>query len=281
QRAGDRHALLHAARQLVGIGAGEALEVDQAQEAARRLGALGGARPAHLQPELHVALRGPPREELGEILEDDAAVEPMAGDDAAADADLAARRREEAGDQVQQRGLAAAAAPDETEELGGAGVHRHLARRRHRPRRARVLVADLGDLDVAHQAEVPRTRPQRSTVRRSSAAKTRRSTPRPSRPMTARLPSITSVLRNSFESKITHPRPQRVAAIISPPTTAIQPRANACRRPALTNGRAPGSTTWRKIAPEPAPIDSAARIQSRLTEHTPVHVFRISGKSAA
>src|SRR6185295_1780178 len=236
---------------------------------------------AHLQPELHVALRRPPREELGEILEDHAAVEAVPLDGFAADADLTPRGRQEAGHQVQQRGLAAAAAPDQAEELGGADVDGYLVQRGHHAGGARVVVADLDDLDPAHQVRALRMRPQRSTVRRSSAAKTRRSTPSPSKPMTARLTSITSVLRNSLESKITQPRPQRVAAIISPPTTAIQPRANACRRPAITNGSAPGSTTWRKIAPEPAPIDSAARIQRRLTPHTPVQELSTSGKSAA
>ena len=99
--------------------------------------------------------------------------------------------------------------------------------------------------------------------------------------MTTSVLSITSVRRNSFESKITQPRPQLVAAIISPPTTAIHERANACRSPAMTNGSDPGSTTLRKRSPPPAPIVSAARIQMRLTERTPVQVLRMIGKVAA
>src|SRR4030095_2101201 len=122
ERAGDGHALLHAARQLVRVGAGEALEVDQLQEPARGLGALGRRDAPYLKAELHVALRGPPGEELGEVLEDHAAIAAPPVHDLASDPDLAARRLEKAGRDVQERGLAAAAATDDAEELRGGDV---------------------------------------------------------------------------------------------------------------------------------------------------------------
>ena len=60
--------------------------------------------------------------QLGEILEHDAAVHAVAVDLLAADADLAGGRRDEAGDDVEQRGLAAAGRADDADELGGADV---------------------------------------------------------------------------------------------------------------------------------------------------------------
>ena len=60
------------------------------------------------------------------------------------------------------------------------------------------------------------------------------------RPMTASEASITSALRNSLASKITQPSPQSEAASISAPTTAIQARRKAWRRPAMMNGEGAG-----------------------------------------
>src|SRR4029450_14043747 len=107
-------------------------------------------------------------------------------------------------------------------ELRGGDVEADLAEGRDRPVVAGIGVADAGELDVGHRAQVRTvfTMPQRPTVRCSSIWKTSRSIRRPSPPMTSRLPSITQVLRYSFESKMTQPSPQLVAAIISPPAAA-------------------------------------------------------------
>src|SRR4029450_1927062 len=155
-------------------------------------------------------------------------------------------------------------------ELRGGDVEADLAEGRDRPVVAGIGVADAGELDVGHRAQVRTvfTMPQRPTVRCSSIWKTRRSIRRPSPPMTSRLPTIRSVLRHylgakttppppatgrlpglpyvlrsPLEAKMPQPSPQLVAAIISPPTTAIQARANAWRSPAMTKGSARGSTT--------------------------------------
>ena len=42
---------------------------------------------------------------------------------------------------------------------------------------------------------------------------------------------------------MTQPKPHEVAAIISPPTTAIHARANAWRNPVMIKGSAPGKIT--------------------------------------
>src|SRR2546428_641711 len=230
ERPCDRRALLHSARELVGIRAREGLEADQTQEAPRGLHAPGARHAFHPEAELDVALGRPPGGELGEVLEDDAAVEPLAGHRLAADSHLAARRAQESGEDVEQRRLAAAAPPHHADELGGAHAERDVLQRRHRASAGVVHVADLPELEVrdgrAHVRAV-RTMPHRPTVRRSISWNTRRSKPRPSRPITNRVASMTSALRYSLESKMTQPSPQLVAAIISPPTTAIHERAKA------------------------------------------------------
>src|SRR4029450_5347689 len=108
------------------VGAGEALEIDQLQEAARGLGALRRRHTAYLKPELHVALRGAPGEELREVLEDDAAIAAAPVHDLAPDADLTARRLEKAGHDVQEGRLAAAAAAHAADEFRGGDGEAHL-----------------------------------------------------------------------------------------------------------------------------------------------------------
>src|SRR5262249_11569878 len=281
----DRRALLHPPPELGGIGPGERPDLDEAQDALRGLRALPAGPTLHLEPELHVALGRPPGKQLGKVLEDDTAVEPAPADRTTADQHLPRRRRQESGEDVEQGRLAAAVASDDADELGSGDTEADVTQSGDRPVIGRVLVVDASDLDVIHAcfAHVPavRTMPHRPTVRRSTTWKTSRSNPSPRMPMTTSVLSMTSVRRNSLESKITQPRPQLVAAIISPPTTAIHERANAWRSPAMTNGSDPGSTTLRKSPPPFAPIVSAARIQIRLIERTPVHVFRMIGNVAA
>ncbi len=57
----SRYALLHAARSLARISIGKAFQLDQPQEAQRRLTAFRFRHAAHLEPELHVAARRAPR----------------------------------------------------------------------------------------------------------------------------------------------------------------------------------------------------------------------------
>src|ERR1700732_3857918 len=92
------------------------------------------------------------------------------------------------------------------------------------------------------------TMPQRTTVACSLQPNTRRSKTKPINPIMAREASITSALRNSLASKITHPRPQSEAASISAPTTAIHARRKAWRSPAMMKGEAPGMITFQNKA---------------------------------
>src|SRR5262249_21253131 len=224
----------------------EAVEADELEEALSGPDTLRVRRALHLQAELHVPLGGAPGEELGEVLEYDATIEPAAAHRAAGDTDHALGRLEEAGHDVEESRLAAAAAADHTDELRLGHSERDVAQRDDGALAGRVLVGDARQLDVTHavQLRLMRTMPQRPTERRALVWNTRRSKPRPSRPMTRSEPIMTSAFRYSLASKITKPRPRVVAAIISPPTTAIHPRANAWRNPAMTNGSAAGRTTF-------------------------------------
>ena len=181
ERAGDGDTLLHAAGEMMRIGVGEFLELDEGELLARDAFALGLGDALHLQPERHVAERGAPREQLGEILEHDAAVHAAPGDRLAADPDFARGGREEAGDDVEQRRLAAAGRADDAQEFrrgeaearGLDGVN--LAARRVIDER------NVADFDGKHRcspvarsyALAVRTMPQRSTVNRSSDPNTK------------------------------------------------------------------------------------------------------------
>jgi hypothetical protein len=118
QHARDLAALLHATRQLVGPSVGELRQAHHVEEALAVLTALRGLDPAQLRPELDVLAHRHPRVEHG-LLEDHAPVGGGPGDPLPADPDLALRRRHEAGDEAQQRGLAAAGGAGEADELAG------------------------------------------------------------------------------------------------------------------------------------------------------------------
>src|SRR5207244_778996 len=114
----------------------EFLEFHQLELLVRDRLSLGPADALHLEPEAHVAERGTPRKQLGEVLEHHAAVEAMTADRLAADADLARGRGEKAGDDVEQGRLSAARGTDDAQELGGLDIEadaldpRHAAGRR-------------------------------------------------------------------------------------------------------------------------------------------------------
>src|ERR1700738_3505032 len=102
---------------MVRIGLGELFELDERKLPARELLTLGLANAFHLETEGDVSQRRAPWEQLGEVLEHHAAVEPMAGDGPTANADLAAGGGEKAGDDIEQARLAAAGRADNTEKF--------------------------------------------------------------------------------------------------------------------------------------------------------------------
>src|SRR5437773_2516924 len=92
------HALHHAARELLGVGALEAFEADFRDEAARDRGALFGGHAPELEAELEVVLHGEPgKQRVG--LEHHAAVLARPGDQLAVQIDGARGRLDQAGDQ--------------------------------------------------------------------------------------------------------------------------------------------------------------------------------------
>ena len=97
QGAGDRHALLHAARELPRIFALEHLEADERQQVHAGLVASLATQTLHVDREQHVVEDRAPGEQDGR-LEDDADVAPRTGDERAAQQRLAARRTSWRGD---------------------------------------------------------------------------------------------------------------------------------------------------------------------------------------
>src|SRR6185437_14344390 len=145
QRARDGDALLHAARELRRETVLEALEVDEVDQLLRALLAFG-ARPALLlQAVKDVLPHRLPRVER-EILEDDAAVGPGAGNRTPGDGDAPRLDRQEAAKEIEQRALAAAARPEQRDELLLAHIERDAVERQHR-------LAARRTIGVAHRAE--------------------------------------------------------------------------------------------------------------------------------
>ena len=91
-------------------------EPGESQVLARDLLAFRLRQAAHLRTERDVLEHGLPRKQR-ERLKHDAALGPRSVDGAAVEQDLAARDRDEAGDHVQERGLAAAGRSDDGDEL--------------------------------------------------------------------------------------------------------------------------------------------------------------------
>ena len=131
QCAGERHALALTARELrrpaVAVGA----EAHALQRLAHACGALGGRDALHLEPVADVVGDGHVGEE-GVVLEHgvDVALERRhAGHVAAAEQDRARRRRLEARDHAQHRGLAGSGRAEQGEELSVTDVERHVVDR--------------------------------------------------------------------------------------------------------------------------------------------------------
>ena len=169
QRPGERHPLPLAARKLVRIAAREALELYQPQQlhhplANLRLGRPGPARP-HAQAEGDV-LEHAHVPEQRVVLEDepDLALARIAPDHVLArEADLAAIRELEPGDDPEQRRLARAGRAQKRAELAFADVQAHLVERR-------VSVEGLGQVtDLDTHGGSPRLALERDVARASIA----------------------------------------------------------------------------------------------------------------
>src|SRR2546428_1475685 len=113
QSAGQSHTLLHASRELMDVGAQESLEPDELEVILRHLTALA-VRQARLelQAEEHIVKDIEPGEQ-GRFLKHDHPVAAGSGDRLSVEQDRPAVRLLEPRDDVEERGLAAAAGPYE------------------------------------------------------------------------------------------------------------------------------------------------------------------------
>src|SRR5581483_10778920 len=130
ERARERDALHHAAGELLRISFLEAREADFGDEVPRDLRALGRRHAADLQPELDILAHAEPGEERVR-LEHHAAVTPRADHRRAVERDRAFARLDQAGNEAQQAGLAAARRADDHGEFLVGDVERDALERGH------------------------------------------------------------------------------------------------------------------------------------------------------
>ena len=151
QGAGDRRALLHAAGQFAGKGAGEPGQADQFQQLVRRPVGAAGAGPAHhIQRQCDVLPHGAPGQQRGLLEhEADGVLAPSVTGRCAADRDASAGRRQDISDQPQQRRFAAAAGPDDGHEAFGGHVQGDILQRGDRLAAALEHDRGLFDGDVS------------------------------------------------------------------------------------------------------------------------------------
>ena len=123
ERPGDRHALLHPARELVRMVVEEVAELDQVEHLLRPGGPAGAVVAHQLERQLDVVLDRPPVEQ-DRGLEDHAVVAVTArpGRRLAVDRDAAVGRRDEIADDPKEGRLAAAGWADQRDELAAANV---------------------------------------------------------------------------------------------------------------------------------------------------------------
>ena len=146
QRAGDRHAGLHAAGEGVRVGIREAAQadlVDVQQRPCLGLGPGDGARGQ--QRKHHVLLDRLPRQQLVELLEHHDAVGARAVDALAGQAHFALLGVQEAGRCLEQRGFAAARWAEEDESVTRIDGETHLVRGPHASLGGTVFEADTID----------------------------------------------------------------------------------------------------------------------------------------
>ena len=153
ERAADADALLHAARQLVRVLALEAREPDQPQIRSCARLELDAVAVLDLDRQHHVLEHVPPRQQHRR-LEDDADVAARSVDRPLPQPHVAGRAPEDAGEDLEQRALAAPARADDGHELAVADVEAHVLER-----------LDVGALERAVDLVQARDRDQRRAGR--------------------------------------------------------------------------------------------------------------------
>ena len=147
ERAADRDALAHAARKLVRISGLEAAEPHRCQEFAGARFRFFAVHLARFRLQHDIAERGAPVEQDG-ALKDDADVGARPFDFAAGDQYGAARRREQAGCDHQQRALAATARADMGHEFTALLGEGNIAERAHLAVARRINLGQILDPQV-------------------------------------------------------------------------------------------------------------------------------------
>ena len=150
---GDRHALLHAARQHVRIGVDELGQADLVDIGLRPLIGLGRTQPAAGGERKHdILAHRLPGQQLVELLEHHHAVRPGLGDVVALETDTAFGRLQIAADRLQQRRLAAAGGAEQHEAVGI--EHLEIDAIGRRDQRVRRLVLQRHALDREQRLEL-------------------------------------------------------------------------------------------------------------------------------
>ena len=175
QRARQRHALLLPAGQLRGVARAETFHADQREGVVDDPRQTGAVQAVAARPEGDVRRHRQMREQRVVLKDrvDRAAVGRRAGHVPAADPDLAARGLHEAGDDPQQRRLAAAARPQQRHELAFGDIDRDIRQRGNRAV-ALLQVADLDERFPRHRRPcyLPATTRLNSCVMRARSALT-------------------------------------------------------------------------------------------------------------
>ncbi len=121
QGADQRHALAHAAGQHLGIGVFETRQPELLEIFARLALGLGAIDAARLEPEQHIAEHGAPGKQQV-LLHHVADAAAQAVDLLAEILHRAGVRLDQAGDDVEDRGFAATARPDDADKIAGVDV---------------------------------------------------------------------------------------------------------------------------------------------------------------
>src|SRR5262245_40553450 len=132
------------------VSTGKLFEFHQAQLLACNPVALFFWDAFHFEAKCDIAKCRAPRKELREVLKNNAAIHAAAGHRFAADADLAGDRRKKAGDDVEQRGLAATRRTDDADEFGRADLETDIPYARHFAAWRVIHKADITNFNWDH-----------------------------------------------------------------------------------------------------------------------------------
>ena len=247
ERARQRHALPHAAGQLVHPGAREAPTSRRARDILDARLALAARHAQLLHAEGDVVGDAQPGEER-RVLEHDAAIGAGPAHALAADTHLALVGALEAGDEVEQRRLAAPRRADQADELAVVDGERHLAQRRGHAARGRFeALCDAADFDhtggmsKAYAVSYGRYPRPRALARRAAG--------RPAPPSPGRVVTIATI-----------------TAITRAMSPSSRPVARSCPRPPETKRSSPAiSDRHAKVQPSRMPERIAGSAAGRIT----------------